>query len=75
MTLVEKLRRRVPIRKWSVALDISRATIYRLKNPPIKKFPTARKKSFRALSQQEVSEVNNTLHSPRFLDASPAHVW
>lgn len=75
MTFMNNLRGLVSIRQWTDALDISRATLYRLVNPPEKKPAKPRKKSPRALTTSEVQTVKDTLHSPRFLDASPPQAW
>lgn len=57
------------------ALGVSPATLYRRRRSPEPKAPRPRSTPARALSQGECSSVLAELHSPRFMDASPAAVW
>jgi len=57
------------------AIGASRASLYRRRNPPAPRPPTPRRASDRALSDHERAAVLEQLHSPRFVDASPAEVW
>lgn len=58
------------------ALNASRAGVYRRRAPQtITAKRTARTKSPRALSDSERTAVLDVLHSPRFVDGSPAQVY
>ncbi len=55
------------------ALQVSRATVYRHRQPPSPAAP--RPTSHRALSKDEVHEVLQALNSERFADKAPAEVY
>jgi putative transposase len=57
------------------ALGASRAGVYRRRRPPRAREPCRRPTPTRALSEPERAAVLEQLHSPRFVDASPAEVW
>jgi putative transposase len=57
------------------AIGACRASLYRRRRPPPPRAPVPRRTSARALSDGERAAVLEQLHSPRFLDASPAEVW
>ena len=57
------------------AIGASRASLYRRRSPPSPRAPTPRRVSARSLSEGEQAAVLAQLHSPRFVDASPAEVW
>src|ERR1035441_10145318 len=57
------------------ALAASRAGVYRRRRPPRAREPCRRPTPARALSEPEQAAVLEQLHSPRFVDASPAEVW
>ena len=57
------------------AIGASRASLYRRRSPPPARASAPRRTSARALSEHERAAVLEQLHSPRFLDASPAAVW
>jgi len=57
------------------ALGASRASVYRRRSPPPPSAPTPRRTSARSLNEDERAAVLEQLHSPRFIDASPAEVW
>ena len=57
------------------ALGAARATIYRRRRPPQPRPPRPRPVPARALSEQEREAALDVLHSPRFVDCSPAQVW
>ena len=57
------------------ALGVAPATIYRRRRPPEPRDPKPRPKPARALSVREREAVLEVLHSPRFIDCSPAQVW
>jgi putative transposase len=57
------------------AIGTSRASLYRRRSPPPPRAPTPRRASARSLSDGEQAAVLAQLHSPRFVDASPAEVW
>ena len=57
------------------ALGVSRATAYRHRSPRPPATPGSRRRSPRALSDEERSAVLAELHSERFVDASPAAVY
>jgi putative transposase len=59
------------------ALGASRAGVYRRRRPPRAREPCQRPTPARAraLSEPEHARVLEQLHSPRFVDSSPAEVW
>jgi putative transposase len=57
------------------ALGVSRASLYRRRTPPRLPQRRPRPTPARALSQREREAVLAELHSPRFVDCSPAAVW
>jgi putative transposase len=57
------------------ALGVSRASLYRRRSPPPARPARRRAVPLRALSEAERSRVLEHLHSPRFVDCSPAEVW
>jgi putative transposase len=57
------------------ALGVSRASLYRRRSPPPARPVRQRSPPPRALSDAERSRVLEQLHSPRFVDCSPAEVW
>ena len=57
------------------ALGVSRASLYRRRSPPTARPVRRRPAPARALSEPERSRVLAQLHSPRFVDCSPAEVW
>ena len=57
------------------ALGASRAGVYRRRRPPRARGSCRRPTPARALSEPERTAVLEQLHSPRFVDASPAEVW
>ena len=57
------------------ALGASHATIYRRRRPPEPRARRPRPAPARALSEGERDAVLEVLHSPRFVDCSPAQVW
>lgn len=57
------------------ALGLSRAAVYRRRNPPEAKAKEPRPSPARALSPPERQEVLDTLHAERFCDQSPVEVY
>jgi len=57
------------------ALGLSRAGVYRRRNPPEAKAQKPRPSPARALSPPECQEVLDTLHAGRFCDQSPVNVY
>jgi len=57
------------------AFGVAPATIYRRRRPPASRLPRPRPTPARALSEAEREAVVAELHSPRFVDFSPAQVW
>jgi putative transposase len=57
------------------AIGASRASLYRRRSPPPPRARTPRRAPARALTEDERAAVLEQLHSPRFVDASPAEVW
>ena len=57
------------------ALGLSRAAVYRRKNPPEAKVQRPRPRPARALDPDERQEVLDTLHAERFCDQSPVEVY
>jgi putative transposase len=56
-------------------LGLSRAVVYRRRNPAEPKAKRARPRPARALDQCERQEVLDTLHAKRFCDQSPVNVY
>ena len=72
---VEELTPLIGTRPACRALGAAAATIYRRRKPPAPRPSNPRPKPERALSEAERTEVRTELHSKRFIDCSPAHVW
>src|SRR6266545_2469673 len=72
---VEELTPIVGTRPACRALGVAPATIYRRRRPPAPRPPRPRRLPARALSTVEREAVLAELHSPRFVDCSPAQVW
>ncbi|MBI2683804.1 MAG: IS3 family transposase [Actinobacteria bacterium] len=72
---VEELTPIIGTRPACRVLGAAAATIYRRRRPPEPRPPSPRRAPARALSQTERDAVLAELHSPRFIDASPACVW
>jgi putative transposase len=56
-------------------LGLSRAVVYRRRNPAEPRAKPARSRPARALDQRERQEVLDTLHTERFCDQSPVNVY
>lgn len=56
-------------------LGRSRATHYRRNRPPLHGPPAPRPRSSRALPDNEVEQIIETLNSERFCDQAPAQIW
>lgn len=56
-------------------LGRNRASYYRAKNPPVAKPRKPRQAPANKLSDAERQAVLEVLHSDRFVDKRPAHVW
>src|SRR5438128_1670690 len=72
---VEELASLVGTRPACRALGAAPATIYRRRRPPMPRPPRRRPLPARPLSAREREAVLAELHSPRFVDCSPAQVW
>ena len=72
---VEELTPLIGTRPACRVLGASAATIYRRRRPPEPRPARPRPVPARALRQAERDAVLAVLHSPRFVDASPACVW
>ncbi len=72
---VDELTPVVGTRPACRALGAAPATIYRRRRPPAPRLPRPRPTPARALSEAEREAVVAELHSPRFVDCSPAQVW
>lgn len=64
----------VSVREACNALDVARATYYRMQRSPVPRPPSKRPTPPRALTAEERQAVLKTLHSARFIDRSPAQV-
>ena len=64
----------VPVSAACDALGVSRATLYRHRNPP-PKTPREPRRSPRRLSDEERQRVVDTLNSPEFVDQPPVEVY
>ena len=72
---VEQLTPIIGTRPACRVLGAAPATIYRRRRPPDPRSAGPRRVPARSLSQTERDAVLAELHSPRFIDASPAEVW
>ena len=72
---VEELTPIIGTRPACRVLGAAPATIYRRRRPPDPRPAGPRRVPARSLSQTERDAVLAELHSPRFIDASPAEVW
>ena len=72
---VEELTPVVGTRPACRAFGVAAATIYRHRRPPRPRPARPRPLPARALSEAEREALLAELHSPRFVDASPAQVW
>ena len=72
---VDELTPLVGTRPACRALGAAPATVYRRRNPPPAREPRPRRPPDRALSEAEREALLAELHSPRFVDSSPAQVW
>ncbi|MBX3356781.1 MAG: IS3 family transposase [Phycisphaeraceae bacterium] len=76
MTLVEHRDPSVSVVVACAALGISRATLYRSRQPaPSRARSTQRPPSPRRLSEQERQRILDTLHDSKFADQPPAEVY
>lgn len=73
MNAAEQLGQQVGVVAACTALGVSRATLYRRRQPP-SDAPKDRPKSHRALSEAEQCRALDTLNSKRFVDKAPAEV-
>ena len=64
-----------PIQKACRLVGRNRASYYRWKNPPVAKPRRPRGAPANKLSDAERQQVLDVLHSDRFVDKRPAHVW
>jgi putative transposase len=73
----QQLAKKVGISTACSALDLPRSAFYRKKTvtQSEQQNEQKRKKSYRALSEQEKEEVLQVLYSERFYDKSPREVW
>lgn len=75
-TAVEELAPIVGTRPACRATGAAPSTIYRRRRPPAgRPRPRPKPRSVRALTGAERQRVLDLLHSERFIDCSPAHVW
>ena len=72
---IEELTPIVGTRPACQVLGASPATVYRRRRPPEPRPPKPRPTPARALSEGEREAVLELLHSPRFVDCSPAQVY
>jgi hypothetical protein len=59
----------------AVGRSRARATLYRVRRPPLVRVLAPRRPPPNALTEAETKEVLGQLRSERFADCSPAHVW
>jgi len=64
----------VPRSRACAALGLARATAYRQQQPK-RVHPSVRNASHRRLSEPQRAAILTVLHSPRFCDQTPAHVY
>jgi len=75
MKTAQQLADQVPVCRVCEALDMSRSSFYRARNPPPAKASRPRPPSARALSPAERTTVRDTLNNERFVDKSPYQVY
>ncbi len=75
MAATVELPREVATAPVCLALGLSRATVYRRRNPAKVKAKRPRPSPARALTPVERQEVLDTLHSERFCDRSPVEIY
>jgi putative transposase len=75
MTATVELPREVATAPVCEALGLSRAVVYRRRNPPEAKAKRPRPRPARALDLRERQQVLDTLHTERFCDQSPVEVY
>ena len=71
MPLIKTQRGRLSIRQACAALGLAPSTYHRWQRPPQ---PKSKRAHPRALTALEREQVLSTLHAPRFVDRTPAHV-
>ena len=64
----------IPVQELCLALDIPKASYYRIINPVVKQKDKERV-SHRKLTEQEEDDILSTLNSERFCDQSPASIY
>ena len=76
MSAVTALAERAGLQRACEALGVPRSTLYRHRKPPTagERPQPVRRLPARALSAAEREQVLDILHSPRFVDASPAEI-
>lgn len=76
MSAVTTLAERAGLQRACEALGVPRSTLYRHRKPPTaeERPQPVRRLPARALSAAEREQVLDILHSPRFVDASPAEI-
>lgn len=73
---VEELAQEIPLTTACEAFGFARSSLYRLRQEPTPKDETAKNQvHHRALSENERTQVLDTLHSERFQDSPPRQVW
>ena len=72
---VEELKQQIGVTRACRALDVPRATFYRLDKPSTTPSTIVNRPHRRALSDREKAEVKSVLYSERFVDKSPYQVY
>jgi transposase InsO family protein len=67
--------REVPLDAACAALGVSRASLYRTRQPSVPKAPRARPPSPRRLDDDERQRILDTMHTPEFVDQPPTEVY
>ena len=76
MTVIEaRDDREVPLRAACDALGVSRASLYRAREPSPSPTPRVRPSSPRRLDDGERQRILDTLHAPEFVDQPPTEVY
>lgn len=75
MAIIETRDAAVPLAAACVALNVSRASLYRSRTPVSSKLPRPRQRNARRISDEERQEILDTLHLPEFADQPPHEVY
>jgi len=75
MRLVEARDAEVPVDAACLALNVSRASLYRSRNPSTPATPRAPAPNARRIPDAERQAILDTLHTPEFVDQPPSEIY